>query len=333
MQRRSFDHAGRPSRDAEAVEVRWTMPPGVYHVSAARVLPDDRLSPDEAAKKKAFRPGSEQLAGWCTALCLKDEVWVELTLGTFRTECLQLVEPMIRMHSGLLAVVAWNYFDRLWPLCEWALFCARRGPAKVQLASGAICRPALVEFHRAIRRLSVHEAGVRDARDRQLLLSLLEREFRCSAKEHTVGFKKPAAHALLTAATQRVVDWAPLERYLRVTAVAVFAHEAAIAASRRKTFDDESGWAALADALDLRELSAALRQCKPWEWGQAALRKAQASATGVEGEAEAEAADEAAAAALEDVADAAYLERVEAWWTDVVLPVLEDERRRAVRHP
>lgn len=259
------------------------------------------------------------------------------------------------MQGGLVAMVTWNYFDRLWPLVEWSVFCAHRGPDRIQLAADALAGPTLVEYYRAIRRVSVIDAGCRDKRDRELLLGLIEKVFRSTrAQDVTLGFSMPqpcdfcannrksdcqacqnkhrkkAAAARTPAFTikshmivndrpvplrditiperKRLVDYSAVERYVRATAIAVFAREAAMTASGGRSYDDEGGWTALSKELGLLELHAALTKCKPYDWF------GRISNQGLEG----------------DLAEASYLETVEAWWRQLVLPALEYERQLAV---
>jgi len=308
---RKFDDDNRPMRTVVEEPVKWEIPAGWFYVRSARVIPEDKISPDFAASKAAFRPQQEQIRRWCTKLALRDEVWVEFTLGTIRTEVLLLMEPMISLHGGMVPIFTWNYFDRLWPLCEWALFCAHRGPQHISLAADAFYSAANVEYHRAIRRVSVTAAEVRDWRDREILLAQLEQTFACDPQGEIQNFRKPAAGILIAAQVERVVDWAPLERYLRATAIACFAREAALAHTCKLGSDDEGGWIELANELGLEDLLHALKRSKPYYWAEAAAARAGAGEDGDE--------------------EGAYNELVEAWWFGDVLPVLEAERRLALR--
>ncbi|OLP76278.1 hypothetical protein AK812_SmicGene43810 [Symbiodinium microadriaticum] len=62
-------------------------------------------------------PLKEQLRRWSTRLALRDEVWLEFTLGSLRAECLLLADTML-------------------------VFCARCGTGRVQLAADAFSRAA-----------------------------------------------------------------------------------------------------------------------------------------------------------------------------------------------
>eukprot|EP00929_Paragymnodinium_shiwhaense_P019427 TRINITY_DN13247_c1_g1_i1.p1 TRINITY_DN13247_c1_g1~~TRINITY_DN13247_c1_g1_i1.p1 ORF type:complete len:630 (-),score=73.28 TRINITY_DN13247_c1_g1_i1:299-2188(-) len=358
MQTRKWDALKRPSKDSWPVDVAWTIPPGWYWVSSARVVPEDKVSPEMADEKPLFSPGDQQLRRWCTDNGLRDEVWVEVTLGSLRCEYLCMVDTMVALHSGFVAVMAWNYFDRLWPLVEWALFCARRGPDRIQLAPVAVNGPTLAHYYRAITRLSFLDAACRDQRDRDLLLDLIEKVFRCGVEETTLGYTQPppkfcdTCHCkackcwthhplnkyrsqaqtrntvfkadsklyvnrrpvtlrdITVPVRERAVDYSRVERYVRATAVAVFARESALVASGSLGYDDECGWAALSVELGLSELHEVLHACKPYDWFNM-VRHA-----GIEGE----------------EAEAAYLEKVEEWWNRLVLPVLEEERCRALRN-
>eukprot|EP00928_Gymnodinium_smaydae_P002694 TRINITY_DN10967_c0_g1_i2.p1 TRINITY_DN10967_c0_g1~~TRINITY_DN10967_c0_g1_i2.p1 ORF type:complete len:280 (+),score=49.84 TRINITY_DN10967_c0_g1_i2:317-1156(+) len=278
-----------------------------------------------------------------------------MTLGSVTCECLVLTESMLLLHSALVAVLSWNYFDRLWPLVEWAVFAARRGPDRIQLAADAFVGPARVEYFRAIRRINVAEAGCRDPRDRELLLSLVERVFACKEQMFTEGYAVPQpcgrcanfsndcvackssarqagaaarapAHAVKSTLTvgsrsvalrdiavperRRVVDYSKVERYVRATAIATFAREQARVSCGAQGYDDEGGWTALAEDVGLSELHAVLKKCKPRDWFEL-----------VEGE----------ALPTRRKREVAYLDHVERWWRDSILPVLEDERRLAAR--
>merc|ERR1740138_1897593 len=253
--------------------VEWEIPPGWYHVRSAEVIPEDRVSPEEAGKKQKLRPFAEQMRTWCNGLHLRDEVWVEFTLGSVRAECMLLSETMEALHGGFLAVVTWNYFDRLWPFVEWVVYCARRGPNRVQLASDHFVGAGLVELQRAIRRLKVENMGVRDERDQELLLGMLKRMFKCDTKHLTQGYVKPKDGRLTEAIKAPITDYSAVERYARVTAIAVFAHDAADTANRVPGAGDEQGWAALAGELGYLDLQAALKKAKPFDWDElSALR-------------------------------------------------------------
>merc|ERR1719506_606349 len=191
MNLREWDEQGRPMEKTTPQMVEWEIPPGWYHVRSAEVIPEDRVSPEEAGKKRKLRPFAEQMRAWSNGLHLRDEVWVEFTLGSIRAECMLLAETMMALHGGLLAVVTWNYFDRLWPFVEWTVYCARRGPHRVQLAADHFVGAATVQYHRAIRRLNVENAGCRDPRDRELLLGMLKRIFKCDTRFETDGYVKP----------------------------------------------------------------------------------------------------------------------------------------------
>jgi len=325
MQIRNFDDQGRPGRNTTPEEVSWEILPGWYHVLSAKVLPEDRVSPEMAADIAEFRPREEQLRSWCIANKLRDEIWVELTLGTLRAECFLAVQAMLGLHAGMIAVVAWNYFDRLWPLCEWAVFCLRHGADRVQLAAEAF-GAARVELHRAMRRLSVEGAACRDLRDRPLLLELLELEFNLEARDEKRGFDKPATTLGLLSVVERVVDFSPVERFVRATAIGLFGREAALAASRQRHGDDEAGWCELANTLGLDDLHNALKKCKPWDWYEAAKRSA--SEPGARRAETDEELDEAGRIKAEE---ASYRKSVEEWWRQTLLPVLERERGRAAR--
>eukprot|EP00747_Dinoflagellata_sp_TGD_P077725 gnl/TRDRNA2_/TRDRNA2_159722_c1_seq1.p1 gnl/TRDRNA2_/TRDRNA2_159722_c1~~gnl/TRDRNA2_/TRDRNA2_159722_c1_seq1.p1 ORF type:complete len:564 (-),score=81.91 gnl/TRDRNA2_/TRDRNA2_159722_c1_seq1:127-1722(-) len=321
MKIRTRDESGRPHQDPTLVPVKWEILPGWYFVSSGRVIAENTISPEQAATKPEFRPRVQQFRRWLTKLSLRDEIWVEFTLGSIRGEVLELCETMWCMHGGLVAIAPWNYFDRLWPLCEWAIYCARRGVDHVQLGVDALTGPALVEYHRALRRVSVFKAGVRDIRDRDMLLDMLEKRFRVTSAHdktyepchppHVIAGKLHVTSPEIMRV--RVVDWSPVERFVRASAIAVFARESALAASCAKGVADEAGWTALAEEFGYIELRDALKLCKPYDWLAAAKRQAQ-SDTEVE---------------LEML----YARTVEAWWAQIMLPVMDFECRLCVRDP
>lgn len=309
MRKTEWDDHGRPLQHPELEEVSWSIPAGWHFIRHCRVIPEGFISPWAAAEKPEYQPLTEQLRRWCARLALREEVWLEFTLGSLRAECLLLADTMLTMHNGLVAVVGWNYFDRLWPLWEWAVFCARRGAQRVQLASDAFSKKAQVEYHRALRRISVVNATCRDSRDRPILLEALEKLFHCKASMEMVGFKTGDSESGPTVLKERMVDFSPVERFVRVTAIAVFAREAALANSRQLEKTDETGWIAMAQELGYDDLWNALKKCKPWDWTDVVQS--------------------------EDLVqtDLAYEATVEAWWDDYVVPELERERHRALLPP
>lgn len=287
--------------------VSWEIPPGWYHVRSAHVIPEDRVSPKEASSKAVFTPFVEQMRTWSGNLRLQDEVWVEFTLGSIRAECMLLTDTILSLHGALVAQVNWNYFDRLWTFVEWTVYCLRRGPDRIQLGSDHFVGAAVVEYQRAIRRLNVEKAGVRDARDRDFLLATITRLFKCDTKQVTEGYLKPTDGRLTCAIKIPITDYTAVERYARATAVAVFAHESADTAARMPAAGDEMGWAALASELGLVELEAALKLMKPFNWRELSeLKPAEQQ-------------------------EAEFDRLMQTWWTSQVLPVLEVERRLAMR--
>jgi len=124
-----------------------------------------------------------------------------------------------------------------------------------------------------------------------------------------VGFRTGDSESGPTVLKERMVDFSPVERFVRVTAIAVFAREAALANSRHLEKTDETGWIALAQELGYDDLWNALKKCKPWDWTDVVQ--------------------------TEDLVqtDLAYEATVEAWWEDYVVPELERERQRALLPP
>mmetsp|Transcript_43468 Transcript_43468/g.81059 ORF Transcript_43468/g.81059 Transcript_43468/m.81059 type:complete len:531 (-) Transcript_43468:36-1628(-) len=301
MRKTEWDDHGRPLRDPQLEEVSWTITAGWHFIRNCRVIPEGFIAPWTAAEKPEYRPLKEQLRRWCARLALRDEVWLEFTLGSLRAECLLLADTMLTMHSGFVAVVGWNYFDRLWPLWEWAVFCARCGTGRVQLATDAFTRRSVVEYHRAIRRLSVERALCRDERDRPILLDALESLFQCSSRMEMVEVRKLGGENG-GVIKERMVDFSPVERFVRATAIAAFAREAALASSRELEKADESGWISLAEEFGLHDLHRALKMCKPWDWQDLVQQQGAGDP------------------------DLAYESMVEAWWEEQVLPEVERER-------
>merc|ERR1711933_255992 len=105
-------------------------------------------------------------------------------------------------------------------------------------------------------------------------------------------------------------------------------------ASRRRHCDDEAGWCELAHVLGLEELYKALKACKPWDWNEAAKLAASELSPPAQPQMQEEEVDEetlAKRATIERIKaeESSYLERVEQWWNEILLPVLEAERRLA----
>eukprot|EP00930_Biecheleria_cincta_P069830 TRINITY_DN5751_c1_g1_i1.p1 TRINITY_DN5751_c1_g1~~TRINITY_DN5751_c1_g1_i1.p1 ORF type:complete len:568 (-),score=85.06 TRINITY_DN5751_c1_g1_i1:289-1887(-) len=308
MKKTEYDDQRRPLQNSPTEEVSWSIPAGWHFIRSCRAIPEGPIPPWETEQKPEYRPLTEQLRTWCTRLALRNEAWVEFTLGSLRSECLLLADTMLTLHCGMVAVAPWNYFDRLWPLWEWAVYCARCGPHRIQLACDSFTQGTLEKYHQAIRKVSVLNAGCRDERDRTLLLDALEALFNCKIIDETVGYERPAGECTHVV-KKRVVDFSAVERFVQITAIAIFAREAALVASREHGVKDEAGWVLLAKELGFTNLHKALKLCKPWFWTEP-LRN--------EG-------------SEEEQIDLEYRTLVEQWWEDHVLPEVELERQLALK--
>jgi hypothetical protein len=214
-------------------------------------------------------------------------------------ECVALLEDFIQMSDGMVVLLTWQYFSRLWCVYEWAAFLVYHEADKVQVCVDAFLRPSSRHlFIDAVRHFSVKNSQCYNPSDRAILADKIEQNY--NSEED-------------------------FERFAKGTAVAVLAVAAARRAGRSDTdyLTEFAPWKHLADEMGFEPLSNALSVADPVGWRRQALM----SAHGVDH----------AGAVNDSIGKAAkqwqkqFSLKTDAWFRGEVLPALRDLKHRSVR--
>lgn len=147
--------------------------------------------------------------------------------------CVSFIDQFIQLSSGLIVILSWTYFERLWCVYEWACFLIYHEPGRMALCLDAFLVPKTQELY------------LRSLRDFSLDRCKCERE-----EDRAILYRKVANCYTSTTA---------FESFLKYTAIAQIARHLA---QRRASFgsDDILPWARLALEAGFGELSDRLFQ-------------------------------------------------------------------------
>lgn len=158
------------------------------------------------------------------------------------------IEDFIQRSDGMVVLLSWQYFQRLWCIYEWASFLAHHAATEVQLCVDAFLKPSTRQLYlRSIAQFSVSGARCDVEADRAVL----------RAKIH-----------------QHFYSEAAFESFVKCTAVALLAQTAVRRAGRNVSeyHSEVAPWVELAEEIGMSDLAAALRTAKPSAWRAEAMR-------------------------------------------------------------
>mmetsp|Transcript_85367 Transcript_85367/g.265373 ORF Transcript_85367/g.265373 Transcript_85367/m.265373 type:complete len:233 (-) Transcript_85367:430-1128(-) len=161
--------------------------------------------------------------------------------------CVALIEGFLQRCGGMIVLLTWHYFSRLWCVYEWAAFLVYHDPQNVQVHVDAFMRPASRQLYLdSVANFSMAAAQCYDEEDRKYL------------KEKVAEY---------------YVSEAAFEKFAKGTAVAVMAASGLRQASRGQVAyeQDYLPWVALARELGFQSIAEALDDADPLGWRQEAL--------------------------------------------------------------
>lgn len=269
---REYDYYGNPKPNPTPYVQKWELAPGTsYYVKQCKVAVQDGVDPSEYSVYKFGR--APNLPDWMASNNLLGRIWIEVELGSMRGECLKLYEFLIHFHPKAMFSLHWESFECLWPIYDWSMFLLKYDCQHLSLAVDFMLQPGTnLMYQRMIKSLDI--AGAKrnvEALDRDLILRKMAVYYDCPMDveiTYTIPDKRkrPEVHAT-EKITTRTPQFFKLERYIRVTFIAIFAYEVA------KTYARESyksyeywyrSWVELAEELEYHELAATLKKCKPY---------------------------------------------------------------------
>uniref|UniRef100_A0A7S3EVV6 Uncharacterized protein n=1 Tax=Haptolina ericina TaxID=156174 RepID=A0A7S3EVV6_9EUKA len=156
--------------------------------------------------------------------------------------CINLLEDFIQRSDGMVVLLSWQYFERLWCIYEWAAFLLHHDARRILICADAFIRPGTQQmFIDAVRHFTVRSAKCHDEADRAVL----------DAKIAEYYLSEEAFEALT-----------------RSTAIALLAASAARRCARHEhnRWGEFTPWVELARECGFDELADALTTADPVRW-------------------------------------------------------------------
>lgn len=208
--------------------------------------------------------------------------------------CIGLIEDFLDRCKGMIVVLSWQYFERLWCVYEWAAFLVRHPPQNVTICMSYFMRPASRDLYvESIRNLTIDNCKCAKENDRQILKSKVA-EYYYSERA--------------------------FENFARCSSIAMIARTLCREASRgRAAFEEEfKPFVRLAKELGLTDLATALDIAEPVAWRGEAQHLIQAAEASEAGE-------------YWRHWQIRFLAMVEEWFMDEVVPILNRVKLASVR--
>mmetsp|Transcript_43679 Transcript_43679/g.103089 ORF Transcript_43679/g.103089 Transcript_43679/m.103089 type:complete len:689 (+) Transcript_43679:94-2160(+) len=182
------------------------------------------------------------------------EAWSDLTVWIDKAcipqqhplvpTCVNLIEEFIKRCDGMIVILTWHYFSRLWCVYEWAAFLVHKPPTSVRLCVDLMLRPETVHLYtKCVRNFSVSKAECFNEADRAIVQAKIAEYY-----NSTEAF----------------------EKFVKGTAIALFARVTARPAGRGRSDEEElfQPWQELAEELGYDDLQEALYMANPSRWKQ-----------------------------------------------------------------
>lgn len=229
----------RPAASAQRfVSHVWSAPPDWAQVMGPRAQ-------YAAVKASALYYAVADLGGvdgWAEFSLWVDKSCIVQTDGGVKAGTVAHLEQFLRRSDGLLMLLSWDYFSRLWCVYEYSVFIALFDPRQAYVSVDAFMRPASQpRFLSALEGFSVGGAKCGVEADRPVL----------RAKIGTYFVSEPA-----------------FEEFAKATAIALIAIAMCRRAGRSQHVyqEDYAPWVQLAARLGYTELERALRAADPVAW-------------------------------------------------------------------
>eukprot|EP00391_Amoebophrya_sp_Ameob2_P004594 CAMPEP_0179004144 /NCGR_PEP_ID=MMETSP0795-20121207/13111_1 /TAXON_ID=88552 /ORGANISM="Amoebophrya sp., Strain Ameob2" /LENGTH=465 /DNA_ID=CAMNT_0020698313 /DNA_START=290 /DNA_END=1687 /DNA_ORIENTATION=- len=298
---REYDLFGNAKANPTPFPEVWELVPGgCYYVKQTKVAVQDGVDLSEYPTEYNFGE-EENLPDWMARNNLLDKIWVQVTLGSVRSECLKLYEFLLNFHSRALFCMHWESFANVWPIYDWAMYNLKYDAQYCRLSVDCFLQPSTnLLYQRMVKFLDVHAATRHmEPLDIDFLYRKIGVYFDCDM-EAEVTYDLPGPQQPKTDFVQRVttrrMNFSKLERFVRTTFIALFAYELAKTHARENYKSYEfwyRSWIELAEELGYTALAYGLRECKPYR---------------------------------ED-----DLNVIDAWFLGAIVPVLQQEREMAIR--
>lgn len=191
----------------------------------------------------------EEITYWIDKTCIPQQ-------HSLLMVCVNLIEEFLQKCDGMVVLLSWQYFERLWCVYEWAAFLICHDASNVTICVDAFLRPSTRHLYiKSVENFSVANSKCNNEGDRPVLAAKVAEYY-----NSTEAF----------------------EHFARSTAIGVVALAVAHKASRGTYLEDFMPWVELAERLKLNDLAAALRTCDPLTWRREAMGDTTATTLGAQ---------------------------------------------------
>jgi hypothetical protein len=234
----------------------------------------------------------EDVTFWIDKCCIPQK-------HSLKDVCISMIEDFLDRCDGMVVLLTWEYFQRLWCVYEWAAFLVRHPLENITICLETFLRPSSRQLYiEAIRNLTIDNCKCSHESDRCLL-------------------KQKVA--------QYYTSEASFEELARCSAIALIVRTVCREASRGlHTWEEEVvPYVQLARDLRLDDLAEAIESAEPWEWRRDALEAASIDTSPVN--------SRGGIAGVKEW-QPHFNYSIDCWFQDQVAPVLQRTKAAAVRH-
>lgn len=138
--------------------------------------------------------------------------------------CVGLIEDFIQLSNGLVVLLTWSYFTRLWCVYEWACFLIKKSPSSILICVDPFLRcSTLPLFLASIKNFSLARCECHVESDRALLLEKVDQYYISTAAfERFLKFTAIALVARTVAETQLVADSSAVTPWIELASECCF---------------------------------------------------------------------------------------------------------------
>eukprot|EP00746_Dinoflagellata_sp_MGD_P055526 gnl/MRDRNA2_/MRDRNA2_24149_c0_seq1.p1 gnl/MRDRNA2_/MRDRNA2_24149_c0~~gnl/MRDRNA2_/MRDRNA2_24149_c0_seq1.p1 ORF type:complete len:827 (+),score=164.60 gnl/MRDRNA2_/MRDRNA2_24149_c0_seq1:194-2482(+) len=189
---------------------------------------------------------------WQQYVCWVDKACIPQDDEDSKAMCINLIEEFLKLSDGLIVLLTWHYFTRLWCIYEWACFLVLQHPLRVHIGVDVFLKhnpeQTLSAFLQSIEEISVKDAQCNNEGDRAILEEKVFRYYRGETREES---------------------FASFERFAKYTAISLIARDI-IMWRARVGGNEENKWLQplrdIAKRLEFTRLHAALEAAQPAKW-------------------------------------------------------------------
>mmetsp|Transcript_129054 Transcript_129054/g.252724 ORF Transcript_129054/g.252724 Transcript_129054/m.252724 type:complete len:374 (+) Transcript_129054:2-1123(+) len=244
-----------------------------------------KMAADEIAESVGGK--WEDVTFWIDKCCIPQR-------HTLTVQCVKLIEDFLQRCDGMIVVLTWEYFSRLWCVYEWAAFLVYHDPSNVRICVDNFLRTDTLQFFvESIENFEMSKAECYNDADRDVLKMKVAKYY--NSEED-------------------------FNRFARGTAVAMIAATSVRRASRSaKAYEEQfMPWIHLAVKLGFHDLADELREARPLQWREGAREAATSAAAECGGRSR-------------TTWQGIFGQTIERWFKHDLKPELEHLRRQCVR--